>query len=89
MPLLTRGLSALDLLQAAGYNQDTILVTSSITPQLTAGSKQSGTEGTGPLIEAQWSTELIMCAVKHFPSQKSENSNAGPSPLAYPPRTLL
>jgi hypothetical protein len=41
------GLSALDLFQAAGYNQDTILVTSSITLQLTPGSKQSEAEWKG------------------------------------------
>lgn len=84
------GLPAPDLFQAAGYNQDTILVTSSITPQLTAGSKRSGTEGDGPsLIEPQCSTELIMYTVKHFPSQQSENSNSTPSPLGYPPPTLI
>lgn len=88
MLFLTWGLSALDLFQAAGYNQETILVTSSITLQLTAGSKRSGTEWDGPsLIEPQCSTKFIMYIVKHFPSQRSENSDPTPSPKS--PHLLL
>lgn len=88
MLFLTWGLSALDLFQAAGYNQETILVTSSITLQLTAGSKRSGTEWDGPsLIEPQCSTKFIMYIVKHFPSQRSENSDSTPLSKVSPPPT--
>lgn len=85
-----QGLSAPDWFQAAGYNQDTILVTSSITLQLTTESKRSGTEWGGPaLMEPQRSTKSIMYVVKHFPGQKSKNSNSAFSPHGYPPPILI
>lgn len=46
------GVFALDLFQAAGYNQDTILVTSYITLQLTTGSNTSGQEQGQGIINA-------------------------------------
>lgn len=85
---LLRGPSALDLFQAAGSNQDTILVTSSITLQLTPGSNWSETEGDGPLHPGPSAARSRLCTARHFPSQKGRRSGSTParSPAFFLPQ---